>query len=121
MKVKKLFSISVVLAIFIGLGVPKLGVAAEEVFISEIKENPSKYYNLAVEVKGIVTNVTPSQFDVKSGFYTIRDESEETIEIKTRELPAPGQAFTFVGIVTMDAGSPTIIYVSCPASSHFGK
>ena len=83
------------------------GLAAEGVFINEVKQNPSKYYNLSVKIKGVVVDVTPDQMGPKSGFYTIRDESEETIEIKTEELPAPGQSFIVEGIVTMKAGTQT--------------
>jgi hypothetical protein len=79
--------------------------AAQGVFISDIKQNPSKYYNLQVKVKGVVVDVTPEQLGLKSGYYTIRDESEQTLEIKTDELPAPGQTFIVEGIVTMKPGT----------------
>ena len=82
-------------------------VAAEGVFINDLKQNPSKYYNLQVKIKGVVVDVTPEQGGLKSGFYTIRDESEGTIEIKTDELPAPGQTFIVEGIVTMKPGTQT--------------
>jgi hypothetical protein len=82
-------------------------VAAEGVFISDVKQNPSKYYNLQVKMKGVVVDVTPEQGGLKSGYYTLRDESEGTIEIKTDELPAPGQSFIVEGIVTMKAGTQT--------------
>jgi len=81
--------------------------AAEGVFISDIKMNPSKYYNLQVRVKGVVVDVTPEQAGLKSGMYTMRDESEQTIEVKTDELPAPGQSFMVEGIVTMKAQTQT--------------
>lgn len=83
------------------------GLAAEGVFISDIKQNPSKYYNLPVKIKGVVVDVTPDQMGPKSGFFTLRDESEETIDIKTNELPAPGQSFIVEGTVTMKAGTQT--------------
>ena len=61
-----------------------------------------------MKVKGsIVVDVTPSQPGLKSGFYTIRDESDKTIEVKTEELPAPGEAFIVEGIVAMKAGTQT--------------
>lgn len=81
--------------------------AVQGVFISDIKQNPSKYYNLEVKIKGVVVDVTPEQAGLKSGLYTMRDESEQTIEIKTNELPAPGQSFIVQGIVTMKAGTQT--------------
>ena len=81
--------------------------AAEGVFISDIKMNPSKYYNLQVRIKGVVVDVTPEQAGLKSGMYTMRDESEQTIEVKTDELPAPGQSFMVEGIVTMKAQTQT--------------
>ena len=83
------------------------GLAAEGVFISDIKQNPSKYYNLPVKIKGVVVDVTPDQMGPSSGFFTLRDESEETIDIKTNELPAPGQSFIVEGTVTMKAGTQT--------------
>ena len=83
------------------------GLAAEGVFISDIKQNPSKYYNLPVKIKGVVVDVTPDQIGPSSGFFTLRDESEETIDIKTNELPAPGQSFIVEGTVTMKAGTQT--------------
>jgi hypothetical protein len=107
MKVKKMLyggagAVFLTLAVFV-----IAAVAAEGVFISDLKQNPSKYYNLQVKIKGVVVDVTPEQGGLKSGFYTMRDESEGTIEIKTDELPAPGQTFIVEGIVTMKAGTQT--------------
>jgi hypothetical protein len=104
MQAKQMVVMSIGLLFLISMGFIAQGLAAEGVFISEVKENPSKYYNLAVKIKGVVVDVTPEQSGLKSGFYTIRDESEESIEIKTNELPAPGQSFIVEGIVTMKAG-----------------
>jgi hypothetical protein len=81
--------------------------AAQDVFINDIKQNSSKYYNLPVKITGMVVDVTLSQPGLQSGFYTIRDESEETIEVKTDELPAPGKIFAVEGIVTMQAATQT--------------
>ena len=105
MHAKRMVIIGVSLLFLILLGLVVQGLAAEGVFISEVKENPSKYYNLPVKIKGVVVDVTPEQVGLKSGYYTIRDESEESIEIKTSELPAPGQSFIVEGIVTMKAGT----------------
>lgn len=105
MQAKRMVIIGVSLLFLVPLGLVSQGSAAEGVFISEVKENPSKYYNLSVKIKGVVVDVTPEQMGLKSGFYTIRDESEESIEIKTDELPAPGQSFIVEGIVTMKAGT----------------
>jgi hypothetical protein len=105
MHAKRMVIIGVSLLFLILLGLVVQGLAAEAVFISEVKENPSKYYNLPVKIKGVVVDVTPEQVGLKSGYYTIRDESEESIEIKTSELPAPGQSFIVEGIVTMKAGT----------------
>jgi hypothetical protein len=105
MHAKRMVIIGVSLLCLILLGLVVQGLAAEAVFISEVKENPSKYYNLPVKIKGVVVDVTPEQVGLKSGYYTIRDESEESIEIKTSELPAPGQSFIVEGIVTMKAGT----------------
>jgi hypothetical protein len=105
MHAKRMVIIGVSLLLLVLLGFVVQGLAAEGVFISEVKENPSKYYNLPVKIKGVVVDVTPEQVGLKSGYYTIRDESEESIEIKTAELPAPGQSFIVEGIVTMKAGT----------------
>ena len=105
MHAKRIVIIGVNLLFLILLGLVVQGLAAEGVFISEVKENPSKYYNLPVKIKGVVVDVTPEQVGLKSGYYTIRDESEESIEIKTAELPAPGQSFIVEGVVTMKAGT----------------
>lgn len=107
MKEKRIFSICAVLMFFVSMSFVSYGFAAEKVFISDITQNPSKYYNLPVKIKGVVVDVTPSQLGLKSGLYTIKDESEETIEIKSSELPAPGQAFVVEGIVTMKTGTQT--------------
>ena len=107
MKAQRMVWFGVGMALLVTLGFIAQGLAAEVVFISEVKQNPSKYYNLPVKIKGVVVDVTPEQVGLKSGFYTIRDESEETIEIKTSELPAPGQTFIVEGIVTMRAGTQT--------------
>ena len=82
MHAKRIVIIGVNLLFLILLGLVVQGLAAEGVFISEVKENPSKYYNLPVKIKGVVVDVTPEQVGLKSGYYTIRDESEESIEIK---------------------------------------
>jgi hypothetical protein len=105
MQAKKTVVIGFSLLFLITLGLVAQGLATEGVFINEVKENPSKYYNLSVKIKGVVVDVTPEQSGLKSGFYTIRDESEESIEVKTNELPAPGQSFIVEGIVTMKAGA----------------
>ena len=107
MKAQRMVWFGVGVALLVTLGFIAQGLAAELVFISEVKQNPSKYYNLPVKIKGVVVDVTPEQVGLKSGFYTIRDESEETIEIKASELPAPGQTFIVEGIVTMKAGTQT--------------
>ncbi len=107
MKAQRMVWFGVGVALLVTLGFIAQGLAAEVVFISEVKQNPSKYYNLPVKIKGVVVDVTPEQVGLKSGLYTIRDESEETIEIKTSELPAPGQTFIVEGIVTMKAGTQT--------------
>lgn len=104
---RRFFSIQVVaLAFFIFFGFLSQSFAAQEVMINEIIQNPAKYYNLPVKIKGVVVNVTPSQ-QLRSGFYTIRDESEATIEVKTNDLPGPGRTFTIEGIVTMKAETQT--------------
>jgi hypothetical protein len=107
MKAKRIVWFGTGVLLLVTLGVIAQGFAADGVFISDIKDNPSKYYNLPVKIKGVVVDVTPEQVGVKSGFYTLRDESEETIEIKTNELPAPGQTFIVEGTVTMKAGTQT--------------
>jgi len=107
MVTKRFISINLVgLAFFVLFGFLSHGFAAQEVMINEIIQNPSKYYNLPVEIKGVVVNVTPSQ-QLRSGFYTVRDESEATIEVKTNNLPGPGRTFTIEGIVTMKAETQT--------------
>jgi hypothetical protein len=105
MQAKRMVVMSISLLFLIPLGLVAQGLAAEGVLINEVKENPSKYYNLSVKIKGVVVDVTPEQSGLKSGFYTIRDESEESIDVKTDELPAPGQSFIVEGIVTMKAGA----------------
>jgi hypothetical protein len=107
MKVKKTFCYGVGLLFLVTVVCSVAVFAAQGVFISDVKQNPSKYYNLQVKVKGVVVDVTPEQGGLKSGYYTLRDESEGTIEIKTDELPAPGQSFIVEGIVTMKAGTQT--------------
>jgi hypothetical protein len=107
LQVKRIVVMGVSLLLLVPLGLVSQGLAAEEIFISEVKENPSKYYNLSVKIKGDVVDVTPEQMGLKRGFYTMRDGSEESIEIKTDELPAPGQSFIVEGIVTMKAGTQT--------------
>lgn len=107
MKAQRMVWFGIGVALLMTLGFIAQGLAAEVVFISEVKQNPSKYYNLPVKIKGMVIDVTPEQIGLKSGFYTVRDESEETIEIKTTELPAPGQTFIVEGTVTMKAGTQT--------------
>jgi hypothetical protein len=105
MKAKKTFCCGVGLMFLVTLVCAVAVFAAQGVFISDVKQNPSKYYNLQVKVKGVVVDVTPEQGGLKSGYYTIKDESEQTIEIKTDELPAPGQTFIVEGIVTMKPGT----------------
>jgi hypothetical protein len=107
MKAKRIVWFGTSVVLLVTLGFVAQGFAAEGVFISDVTENPSKYYNLPVKIKGVVVDVTPEQVGLKSGFYTLRDESEQTIEIKTNELPAPGQTFIVEGTVTMKAGTQT--------------
>jgi hypothetical protein len=107
MTAKRIVTIGVSVLFVVSMVSIVQGLAAEGVFISDIKQNPSKYYNLPVKIKGVVVDVTPDQMGPKSGFFTLRDESEETIDIKTEELPAPGQSFIVEGTVTMKAGTQT--------------
>ena len=107
MKARRMCTIGISVLFLVTMAFVAQGLAVEGVFISDVKQNPSKYYNLSVKIKGVVVDVTPAQIGLKSGFYTLRDESEETIEIKTEELPAPGQSFIVEGIVTMKAGTQT--------------
>ncbi|OGP55971.1 MAG: hypothetical protein A2Y65_05700 [Deltaproteobacteria bacterium RBG_13_52_11] len=107
MKAKRTFYFGAGLVFLVTMAFAISTLAAEGVFISDVKQNPSKYYNLQVKIKGVVVDVTPEQGGLKSGLYTLRDESEQTIEIKTDELPAPGQSFIVEGIVTMKAGTQT--------------
>jgi hypothetical protein len=107
MTAKRIVTIGVSVLFVVSMVSIVQGLAAEGVFISDIKQNPSKYYNLPVKIKGVVVDVTPDQMGPKSGFFTLRDESEETIDIKTNELPAPGQSFIVEGTVTMKAGTQT--------------
>ena len=107
MTAKRIVTIGVSVLFVVSMVSIVQGLAAEGVFVSDIKQNPSKYYNLPVKIKGVVVDVTPDQMGPKSGFFTLRDESEETIDIKTNELPAPGQSFIVEGTVTMKAGTQT--------------
>jgi len=81
--------------------------AAQEILISEIKQNPSKFYNLPVKIKGIVVKIDPSPTDLKSGFYILKDESEATIEVRTNDLPGTGKEFSVEGIVTLKPETQT--------------
>jgi hypothetical protein len=105
MKVKRMFCFGAGLVLAVLMVFAATVLAAEGVLISDIKQNPSKYYNLQVKIKGVVVDVTPEQLGLKSGYYTMRDESEGTIEVRTDELPAPGQSFIVEGIVTMKPGT----------------
>lgn len=105
MKTKKILAVGAWLVVSIFFSSICVVLAAEGVLISDIRLNPSKYYNLPVRIKGVVVDVAPEQPGLKSGIYTLRDDSEQTIDVKTDLLPAPGESFIVEGIVTMKPGS----------------
>lgn len=81
--------------------------AAADLFIRDILDTPSKYFNLTVQIQGEVTSViAPTALDTR-GYYTLIDNSDKTIRIVANTLPAPQEKVTVNGIVQVDAETQT--------------
>jgi hypothetical protein len=80
--------------------------AAEKAFIRDIQADPAKYLNIPVQLRGEVTQVTVTEQPTR-GSYTLRDDSDRTITVRSRELPAPGHSIVVEGLLTQEAGVTT--------------
>ena len=79
--------------------------AASQVYVNDILVNPSRHYNSVVEIEGDVTAVTPGQTTLTSGSYTLTDDLDGSIAVRSRELPAIGKRFVVKGVVSQDANT----------------
>lgn len=77
--------------------------AADQVWISDILANPSRFWNTTVTVSGQVVGAVPEPVGTTRGTYTLVDESSASpIAVRTNELPPIGQVFTVSAVVIQD-------------------
>ncbi len=108
--------IAITLLIALSLTLPAILYAYNITSISDIQANPSKYYNTAVILSGQVTESQAQPAGTKRGTYSIVDESEQSIRIKTKNLPAVGEIVTLKGIVMSDTEGVLIKEIKRPPS-----
>ncbi len=76
--------------------------AATDVIICDVLDNPSRWYNLEVRIQGKVVNVVSPKNIEERGFYVVLDKCDKTIKVKAETLPAPEETFYVTGIVQID-------------------
>ncbi|MBI1927641.1 FHA domain-containing protein [Candidatus Poribacteria bacterium] len=87
---------------------------APRVYVNEILNNPLRYHNTVVEIVGTVTNETLGTPTSPMKSYTLTDDFEGQIEVRSRgNLPALGKRFVVEGMFNQNqAGSiPYLIEV----------
>jgi len=84
-----------------------LVLAAADVFIRDIIDTPSRWYNLEVRIQGEVVKVVAPPSLEKRGYYVVMDKSDQTIKIVAETLPAPQQRLAVTGIVQVDPQTQT--------------
>lgn len=67
--------------------------------IVELETDSTAYLNRRVRVEGRVTGATTLAEDVRAGTYTLRDASEREIDVRTDEVPAPGELLTVTAVL----------------------
>jgi len=79
-------------------------------WISDIKAVPQRHVNREVTVVGQVMAVTPNPPGTTRGTYTLVDDSDPAgIEVRTRDLPAPGLEFEVTGTAIQDPATATFL------------
>lgn len=91
------------------LFVPNICAAAEKAFIRDIQADPAKYLNIPVQLRGEVVQVT-AEGQPTRGTYTLRDDSDRTIAVRSKDLPAPGRTVIVEGVLSQDPGV-TVYYL----------
>jgi hypothetical protein len=81
--------------------------AAADLFIRDILDTPSKYFNLTVQLQGEVTNVVAPQGLDTRGYYTLIDNSDKTIRVVANTLPAPQEKLVVSGVVQVEPETQT--------------
>ncbi len=78
-----------------------LGSNAPLVMVNDIKSQPSKYYNTTVKISGLITNVIPQPEGTSRGTYSLSDDDEGIIIVKSNSLPTvwKDKEFVVVGMV----------------------
>ncbi len=93
-----------VVALLLALGA--VGDAADKAFIRDIQADPAKYLNIPVQLRGEVVDVK-TEGQPARGTYMLRDDSDRSIAVRSRELPAPGRTVVVEGLLSQDPGVTT--------------
>jgi hypothetical protein len=78
--------------------------AEENVLISDILQNPTRFINKTVTITGRVDTSYPPQ-GTTPGYYVLVDESLAQIPVSTFTPPGPGSQITVEGVVMIEEGT----------------
>lgn len=96
-------------AVFLATGILVQDALADQVWISDILANPSRYWNMRVTVEGQVQSTTANPPGTTRGTYTLLDESgPNPLVIRTEDLPPLGKVFSVTGMITQDPANANV-------------
>lgn len=76
---------------------------SDQVWVSDIRANPARFWNTTVTVVGQVLDVTANPAGTTRGTYTLLDDSTDVpLVIRTRDLPPVGREYMVVGVVVQN-------------------
>jgi hypothetical protein len=117
--IKKLLVFVALVAVFVPIAL----FAQEDILISDILQNPTRFLNKTVTITGRVDTSYPPQ-GTTPGYYILVDDSLAQIPVSTFTPPGPGSQVTVRGVVMIEestgqpyiqeekiiSGSPLLIY-----------
>ena len=97
------------LAMPLAWAMPQVPASDDQVWISDILANPSRYWNTTVTVIGQVLDATANPAGTTRGTYTLLDDSTTTpLTIRSRDLPPVGREFAVTGVVVQDPAQANV-------------
>lgn len=78
------------------------GCIGQKVKVGDIIKHPAKFEGEMVTVSGLAENPYSKPEGTIKGYFSVRDDDDNTITVKTKKLPAPGTTVTVSGTVWLD-------------------
>jgi len=103
---KKIYIVSMVLALSFLLCFGSMGVCANDARVKEVREHIGKFKNEKITIAGFINRFEES--DARSThFYRLRDDWGDAITVRTESgLPEVGKRFSVQGVVTITTSLP---------------